>query len=436
MGPRGGRLAVAGLAVGVALALGGCGTVDARQDGEGTTSAARLGFTEYAGAVEYPSVTAPGYRGYAAPGQGLRQLVRLGDCVLGEGTYANGYRYVNVNWTGSDGCTKLSLTPKPRAGDGESDKPYSMRTGWPGGGLPGDVVVPWGGGSLIGVGAGLTRLAPDGTRVPLAKLPLTFNDHAEQETADDATVNAAVKTGSRLLIGGGQYVDRVETPYVFASDDAGATVHRVPLPPVGGRQPSTPVGAFGVHGEEVVAFGAAATNAFDFHASGTIPFWHSADGGAHWTSGEITGTPPGTQVRSVLYASGRWFAVGGHGKAGRFHSFLPLVLTSRDGAHWRRPDTSAMGTGEVTAATVDSAGRPVLVGSTAQPKARPDTRTVYCAYVWVGDGRAAGWKRGALGCGEDPPTAAVTLADGRVLIAGNRDLWLSRGPRAGRTRPS
>lgn len=407
--------------------MGGCGTIRAGATGTGGASAEELGFKEYPGAVDYPSVTGPHDKGYVAPREGLRQLVPLGNCALGEGTFANGYRYVNVNWAGSNGCTKLSITPKPGAAD-ESDVPYSMRSGWAGGGLPGDVVVPWGDGSLIGVGATLTRRAPDGEQVRLATLPLTLNTRPEQETADDASVNTAVKVGSLLLIGGGQTVDQVESPYVFASDDAGKTVRRVPLPTIDGRQPSTPVGDFGVNGKEVVAFGAAATNAYDFHSTGTIPFWRSADGGAHWTSGDITGMPPGTQVRSVLHASGHWFAVGGHAKAGAFYDSLPLVLTSQDGTHWTRMDTSSMGTGEITAATVDSVGHAVLVGSVPRPKSNPNTRTVLCGSVWVGNGTAKGWKRGSLGCSEDPPRTAVTLKDGRVLIAGNRDLWLSRRP--------
>ncbi|MFG2793684.1 hypothetical protein [Streptomyces sp. NPDC048419] len=428
----GGKLAVvASLVAGAALVLVGCGQIRAGDTGADDASAVGLGFKKYAGAVDYPSVTGPHNEGYVAPGEGLRQLVPLGDCALGEGTFANGYHYVNVNWTGSEGCTKLSITPKPGADD-ESDVPYSMRSGWLGGGLPGDVVVPWDDGSLIGVGATLTRRAPDGEQVQLATLPLTFNTHPEQETADDASVNTVVKVGSRLLIGGGQSVDHVESPYVFASDDAGKTVRRVPLPTIEGGQPSTPVGDFGVNGTKVVAFGAAATNAYDFHSSGTIPFWRSADGGAHWTSGEITGTPPGTQVHSVLYASGHWFAVGGYARAGAFYDSLPLVLTSQDGTHWTRMNTSAMGSGVITAATVDSTGRPVLVGSAPRPKSKPNTRTVLCASVWVGKGTTTGFKRGGLGCSEDPPRTAVTLADGRVLIAGNRDLWLSRGLGKGR----
>jgi hypothetical protein len=198
----------------------------------------------------------------------------------------------------------------------------------------------------------------------------------------------------------------------------------VPLP-VDGLQPSTPVGDFGVNGTEVVAFGAAATNAFDFHSTGTIPVWHSTDSGSHWTSGEIAGMPPGTQMRRVLYASGQWVAVGGYARAGAFYDSLPLVLTSQDGTHWARMDTSAMGDGEISAAAVDSSGHPVLLGSAARPKSKPETRTVWCGAVWLGDATLSRWKRGGLGCSEDPPSAVAVLSDGRVLITGNRDLWLS-----------
>ncbi|MFC1402200.1 MULTISPECIES: hypothetical protein [Streptacidiphilus] len=407
----------------LALALGGCGSTGTG-GGTGDTSATALGFKQYAGAVDYPTMTGPHDTGYVAPGEGLRQLVPLGDCALGLGTFANGYHYVNVNWTGSAGCTRLSITPKPTSDDA-TDVPGSMRSGWAGGGLTGDVVVPWDDGSLLAVGAAVTRRAANGQQTRLATLPLTFNAHPEQETADDASVNTAVRVGSRLLIGGGQTIDKTETPYVFASDDAGRTVSRVPLPAVDGLQPSTPVGDFGVNGAEVVAVGAAATNAFDFHSTGTIPFWHSTDSGSHWTSGQIVGMPPGTQVRRVLYASGQWVAVGGYARAGAVYDSLPLVLTSQDGTHWDRLDTSAMGAGEITAATVDSSGHPVLVGSSVRPKSKPEAPTVWCGAVWFGDPTLSRWKRGGLGCSQDPPGAVALLSDGRILIAGNRDLWLS-----------
>lgn len=81
---------MASLVAGAAMVLGGCGKVHAGEAGTGDTSAVGLGFRKYAGVVGYPSVTGPHNKGYVAPGEGLRQLVPLGDCVLGEGTFANG----------------------------------------------------------------------------------------------------------------------------------------------------------------------------------------------------------------------------------------------------------------------------------------------------------------------------------------------------------
>ncbi|KIE23219.1 hypothetical protein LK08_31145, partial [Streptomyces sp. MUSC 125] len=70
---------------------------------------------------------------------------------------------------------------------------------------------------------------------------------------------------------------------------------------------------------------------------------------------------------------------GGYAKAGAFYDSLPLVLTSQDGTHWARTDSSAMGTGEITAATVDLAGHPVLVGcSEDAPSAAATLRTGAC----------------------------------------------------------
>lgn len=91
-----------------------------------------------------------------------------------------------------------------------------------------------------------------------------------------------------------------------------------------------------------------------------------------------------------------------------------------------------MGSGEIVATTVDGAGRPVLVGTVAHKKAKPESATVRCGALWVGDGTASTgkWKRGGLGCGEDWPITAITLTDGRVLVAGNRDLWTSAVPGA------
>ena len=71
--------------------------------------------------------------------------------------------------------------------------------------------------------------------------------------------------------------------------------------------------------------------------------------------------------------------------------------------------------------TLDAHGDPVLAARTFEPQ-RPNENTRFCSSVLVRDGQ--GRQRGELGCGESPVRAAATLADGRVLIAGNRDLWL------------
>ncbi|MEU9098606.1 hypothetical protein [Streptomyces sp. NPDC048361] len=42
----------------------------------------------------------------------------------------------------------------------------------------------------------------------------------------------------------------------------------------------------------------------------------------------------------------------------------------------------------------------------------------------MGDGTVTGWRRGELGCQDQPPGAVTTLADGTVVIAGNTDLWV------------
>ena len=440
MGIRGGRLAAvvaAGLVTVTAATATGCGT----DRGAGPHGAARLGFTVHRNAVDYPAAPYPGGRPYAAPGEGLRVLVPLGDCVLGVGTYANGYGYVPVNWTADASCSHLALDPAPRSGGnggngegdgttagGGADVPDSMRTGWAGGGLPGDAVVPWTGGSLLGIGGSVVRQDPDGLRTPLAALHLPARTRPQDETADDAAVTTAVKAGPRLLIGGGQYTDRVESPFLFVSDDDGATVRRRPLPPaVPGRAlPATPLGRLAVDGRDVVGFGLAATNGYDFTSAGTLPYWFSADDGAHWTGSQLTGMPPGSTIAGVLHAAGRWFAYGGYARPGAFHDALPLLLTSTDGRHWTRTDTTAMGGGAIVTGTVGGAGYPVLVGADPVTDSPPGTRRTSCAAVWVGDGSAAGWRRGDLGCGENPPTAAATLRDGRVLLAGDRDLWISR----------
>lgn len=432
MSTQGGRLA-ATVAAGLIAwtALSGCGTErpggSGHPAGTGTVSATKLGFTEHRGAVQYPAAPEKGTQPYVAPGQGLQHLVPLGSCVLAVGTYANGYRNVPVNWTGDASCTRLRLDPAPgSAPGGDSEVPYSMRTGWLGGGLPGDAVVPLADGSVLGISGSVVRRDAAGGIHELADLHLVTNNNPADETADDSAVSTAAVVGSRLLIGGVQTIDQTVSPFLFSSDDGGTTVRRQTLPsPAGGGPARTGLGELGVHGREVVGYGRTATNAYDGSPSGSIPFWHSSDAGLHWTAGELAATPPGTIVNGVLYADGRWLAYGGYAKPGSYSPVFPLLLTSTDGVHWTRTDTKAMGGGQIVAGTLDRAGHAVLVGSLTVPRAKPESRQTYCGAVWTTATRTT-WHRGDLDCSEDPPTAATTLPDGRVFIAGNSTFWSTR----------
>jgi hypothetical protein len=118
--------------------------------------------------------------------------------------------------------------------------------------------------------------------------------------------------------------------------------------------------------------------------------WRSVNGGRTWSVSVVTGIPELFRVVALTRAGNRWVAVGTTNV-----KFTPgtVVLTNTDGVRWA--PGIPVGRGEISAATVDSSG----------------------------DG-VGPWRRGELGCGDSPPQAAVTLTDGRVLIASNRDLWI------------
>ncbi|MBC3839339.1 hypothetical protein GXW82_01360 [Streptacidiphilus sp. 4-A2] len=77
--------------------------------------ATALGFVRYRDAVQWPSVS-----DYVPPGEGLQMLLPDGPCVLGIGTFQNGYRGVGANWRSSPGCDRLTLSPAPGSGDPSS----------------------------------------------------------------------------------------------------------------------------------------------------------------------------------------------------------------------------------------------------------------------------------------------------------------------------
>ncbi|QMU66816.1 hypothetical protein [Streptacidiphilus sp. P02-A3a] len=431
-------------AVVLALSLAGCGTQVAGAPsgaGSGTASAAAsasasasavapgvpaasLGFTRYPDSVEWPSVS-----DYVPPGEGLQRLLTDGSCVLGIGTFQNGYRSVPVNWASGPGCTRLTLSPTPGSGDPAAggDGPPAATGGWNGGGVYGQAVVRWTDGSLIAVNGEVDRVYPNGRDRRLADLGLPVPANPNSESEDQGEVSTAIRVGNRLLIGGGEMLSEVYHPLLWTSDDVGATVHRVPLPMPSGRAADTGVGALAADGATVVAVAAGASNAYSNVPQGQLATWSSTDAGAHWTVHTVDGLPAGSTITGVVRLADGWLAYGSivhYGDPDR-----PLVLTSTDGSSWKRSDGPAMGPGDLVAATVDAAGRAVLVGHQTIPATRADTSPSYCGAVWVGDGSAADWRRGALGCGAEPPAAVTTLSDGRVLIAGNRDLWLGRPKR-------
>ena len=118
----------------------------------------------------------------------------------------------------------------------------------------------------------------------------------------------------------------------------------------------------GVHGREVVAFGAAATNACAFHSSGTIPFWRGADGDAHWKAGEVIGMPPVHMCAESCtrrVTGSRWGTVPGPAPSTIPSRWFSPVKMAPTGAGWtRRPWVVARS--RLRPST--SKGRPVPIG--------------------------------------------------------------------------
>ena len=126
---------------------------------------------------------------------------------------------------------------------------------------------------------------------------------------------------------------------------------------------------------------------------------------------------PDTLVHGILRVDGHWLA---YGETNTGKSAAPRLFAGEPGA-WSAVDTKAQGVGGIVAGTLDGKGQPVLVGRTFEPYVANE-RSRYCSFVLVRSGGV--WQRGELGCSEQPATSVTTLADGRVLIAGNHDLWL------------
>jgi hypothetical protein len=335
-----------------------------------------LGFTPHPGAVEFPSATLD----WVDEATGLLALVPVGDCVTGIGSYATDTGTVPVNWSGERGCAKLVLGAIPEGTPGQAVRPVTT-------------AVALADGSIIAAGEKFARRGPGG-RATLSAL----------DGYKDTT--ALVKTGDRLVAIGTRAKNKTTTgPAAWLSDDGGVTSRRIDLPTGGGKaRPDV----LGVDGDSLLAASGDAA---------TVTLWSSADRGQTWA---VSTSPVGedTTITGVVRAGAEWLVFGGAGReSGRR---TPVLLRGNPGG-WKLEGLAHFGEGGIVAGTVDKTGNAILLGRDFD-RAKTVKRPRYCAAVWVQDG--ASWERGELGCAEQPPRLVTTLADGRVLIAGNRDLWL------------
>ncbi|XVU24059.1 WD40/YVTN/BNR-like repeat-containing protein [Actinoplanes sp. CA-054009] len=375
--------------------------------GLGTVAASELGFERHAGAVDWPAGS-----GWVPPGSGLHALVPLSSCALGLGDYQNGYRAVNANWTGGPACDRLRLDPAPSAARGSGELP----DGWPGGGVSADAALVEPGGAILAASSrGLARYRGS-EREDLARADLSKAGFEGQGSR--SRVSGMVRTSSGRIIINADLVDAAgPPPAVLVSDDEGRTVRRVDLPQPAGPRPASRqlLAVLAADGDTVVAIG------YGWDRPGA---WRSTDGGRTWSVSTIDGLPGHLMLTRLVHSGGRWTALGGVDRTEAGEQDQTYVLTSTDGLHWKPGPTAGLGAGRITDVTVDASGTLVATGviddSRPHVEGRPDD---FCGVVWLGDG-AHPWQRGEMGCGDAPPQAVTTLRDGRVLIAGNRDLWL------------
>ncbi|MFJ1766557.1 hypothetical protein ACIOD2_39955 [Amycolatopsis sp. NPDC088138] len=349
--------------------------------GQAGGASSALGFTMHAGAVQFP---ADG--DWVASNVGLKALVPVGGCVLGIGNYANGYREVTANWTGDAGCTSLKIDPAPGS---DSFGRNTGGNGWRGGGLDAVAAVPGPNGSVVGVGTEFGRREADGTLVRLAGL-----DGQLRPTA-------LARSGTNLVAVGTASLGSSTSPVAWVSADEGKSQRTVVMPVAGGANVASGPWSVAAAGPELLAVG---------YSNPHLQIWASHDGGGSWTVSELPTSSDKKLVYGILPVSGQWLL---YGETNDGSLQTPFVVIGKPGA-WSTVDVP--GPGGVVAGTLDAHGVPVLAARTMEPHDR------FCSSVLVPEGSA--WQRGDLGCSGSPVTAAATLADGRVLLAGNRDLWL------------
>ncbi|MEV6612112.1 hypothetical protein [Kutzneria sp. NPDC051319] len=352
------------LVVLLALALAGCSGTD-----QSTTPAAKPGdFVLHAHAVQVGNA-----EGKPSAYDGISILVPLGQCAIGIGVYDTGNGTAGAHWTGGTDCTSFKVPA-------------------PSGGLTATAAVAMADGSVVGGTNALRRLSPEGTVTTLADL-----------TPRPDRINAIVRSGDRLVIGGGQLGEDKSTPLMWTSDDGGKSVTPVQLPQVNGI-----VGPMAANGDTVVAIEQLAKD-------GPLGSWRSADGGRTWQLAEINTGPAGPIITNLLRTAHGWLIVGTgedeHNPAGR-----PFLASSSDGAAWQVVDTSKLDAGQVVDATVTKSDDVVIIGSAPTSDSKSG-----CSAAWVGP--VGSMHRVDLGC-DDVAKATTTLADGRVIIVGASSVWV------------
>jgi hypothetical protein len=348
-----------------------------------------LGFEAHAGAVQFPADGVD----WVPSNVGLKALVPVGGCVLGLGDYANGYHDVTANWTGDAACSALKIDPAPGSGGPGPD--VVGGNGWRGGGLTASGAVPGPDGSVLGVSRKFVRRAADGTVAQLGEL------RGQRES------RGLARAGGNLVAVGTAFLDGQTTrPVAWVSDDEGKTERTVVMPLAEGVGGANGPWSVAANGQELLAAG---------YSNPRLQLWASHDGGGSWTVSELATPSDQTLVYGVLPVAGQWLL---YGETTDGHTQKPFVVTGKPGS-WSTMDVP--GPGGVVAGTLDAHGDPVLAARTFEP-AKVNERTRSCSSVLTRD--AGGWHRGDLGCGESPVRAAATLADGRIMLAGNRDLWL------------
>lgn len=297
-------------------------------------------------------------------------LVPVGDCVFGFDL--DGSERVASTRQGADGCTRLEADRTRKPSD-----PYDAIA-----------AVPGPGGSVLGIGQSFVRWDPSGEITRLFPL------------GPDRRAAALARVGRNVIgVGYREFTgEERSVPVAWVSEDEGRSAREVVLPQ--DRPGRWAPRAIASDGDQVLVAGALGAD---------VRVWASGDAGATWTVSPVqvrTGDP---WLSTVLRVAGKWLLAGGS-------SAGALVMTGGPGA-W---EPVSLGEGRILGGTVDKAGDAVLFGDRTEWN-RSQTSNRSCAVVWVSGG---GWQRGELGCPAEGITAAVTIRDGRVLLASNRDLWI------------